>query len=98
MTSHVLWPFLTYLPTLSYSIMSFLGAMYLGPTSYPNLGRHSLILKKVGNKKCTYLPDCKVAFMLYDFFQVLINFLFIYENRPSFCWFATTALLRFRNI
>ena len=31
MTSHVFWPFFTYLPTLSYSITSNFGG-YLGPT------------------------------------------------------------------
>ena len=34
MTFHVFWPFLTYLPTLSYSITSDLGS-YLGPPYLP---------------------------------------------------------------
>ena len=39
MTSDVIWPFLTYLPTLSYPITPDFGG-YLGPPTYPNMGRH----------------------------------------------------------
>ena len=39
MASHIFRPFLTYLPTLSYSVMSHFGG-YLGPLTYPNIGRH----------------------------------------------------------
>ena len=39
MTSHIFWPFLTYLPILSYSITSLFWG-YFGPPTYPNMGRH----------------------------------------------------------
>ena len=39
MTSLVVWTFLTYLPTLSYSITSHFRG-YLGPPTYPNIGHH----------------------------------------------------------
>ena len=77
MTSHIFWPFLTYPPTLSYSITSDFG-VYLGPPPLPTLIWASLLvciisikIEKLKKWQKKFLDGGSIFFIIFKITQII---------------------------